>query len=389
MEVYLDNSATTKVFPQVAELMTKVMCEDYGNPSSMHRKGVEGERYIRYARETLARLLKVSEKEILFTSGGTESDNTAIIGCAMANNRRGRHLVTTKIEHPAVLQTMHYLETQGFRVTYLPVDKSGRVRLEDLQNAITPETILVSMMLVNNEIGSIQPIEEAGALIKRMNPNILFHVDAVQGFGKIKIYPKRMNIDLMSVSSHKIHGPKGVGFLYVGERVKIMPITYGGGQQKNLRSGTENVPGIAGMTMAAEMAYENFEEDVNRLYELKEYFIQGITKLEGIQINGLTEDGNLRRTAPHVVSVSVAGVRSEVLLHALEEKGIYVSSGSACASNKPQTSETLKAIGLQREYWDSTIRFSFSVFTTREEIDYTLQVMYDMIPMLRKYTRRK
>lgn len=389
MEVYLDNSATTKVFPQVAELMTKVMCEDYGNPSSMHRKGVEGERYIRYARETLAKLLKVSEKEILFTSGGTESDNTAIIGCAMANNRRGRHLVTTKVEHPAVLQTMHYLETQGFRVTYLPVDKSGRVRLEDLQNAITPETILVSMMLVNNEIGSIQPIEEAGALIKRMNPNILFHVDAVQGFGKIKIYPKRMNIDLMSVSSHKIHGPKGVGFLYVGERVKIMPITYGGGQQKNLRSGTENVPGIAGMTMAAEMAYENFEEDVNRLYGLKEYFIQGITKLEGIQINGLTEDGNLRRTAPHVVSVSVAGVRSEVLLHALEDKGIYISAGSACASNKPQTSETLKAIGLQREYWDSTIRFSFSVFTTKEEIDYTLQIMYDMIPMLRKYTRRR
>jgi len=389
MEVYLDNSATTKVYPQVAELMTKVMCEDYGNPSSLHRKGMEGERYVRYARETLAKLLKVSEKEILFTSGGTESDNTAIIGCAMANNRRGRHLVTTQIEHPAVLQTMQYLETQGFRVSYLPVDKSGRVRLEDLQKAITPETILVSMMLVNNEIGSIQPIEEAGALIKRMNPNILFHVDAVQGFGKLKIYPKRMNIDLMSVSSHKIHGPKGVGFLYVGERVKILPITYGGGQQKNMRSGTENVPGIAGLTMAAEMAYENMEEDVNRLYGLKEYFIQGVTKLDGIQINGLTEDGDLRRTAPHVVSVSVAGVRSEVLLHALEDKGIYISAGSACASNKPQTSATLKAIGLQREYWDSTIRFSFSVFTTKEEIDYTLQVMYDMIPMLRKYTRRK
>jgi len=389
MEVYLDNSATTKVYPQVAELMTKVMCEDYGNPSSLHRKGMEGERYVRYARETLAKLLKVSEKEILFTSGGTESDNMAIIGCAMANNRRGRHLVTTQIEHPAVLQTMQYLETQGFRVSYLPVDKSGRVRLEDLQKAITPETILVSMMLVNNEIGSIQPIEEAGALIKRMNPNILFHVDAVQGFGKLKIYPKRMNIDLMSVSSHKIHGPKGVGFLYVGERVKILPITYGGGQQKNMRSGTENVPGIAGLTMAAEMAYENMEEDVNRLYGLKEYFIQGVTKLDGIQINGLTEDGDLRRTAPHVVSVSVAGVRSEVLLHALEDKGIYISAGSACASNKPQTSATLKAIGLQREYWDSTIRFSFSVFTTKEEIDYTLQVMYDMIPMLRKYTRRK
>lgn len=389
MEAYLDNSATTKVFPEVARLMTKVMCEDYGNPSSMHRKGVEAEKYIRYARETLAKLLKVSEKEIIFTSGGTESDNMAIIGCAMANMRRGRHLITTKVEHPAVLQTMHYLESQGFRVTYLPVDKSGRIRLEDLRSAVTPETTLVSIMYVNNEIGALQPIEEAGALLKKMNPNILFHVDAVQGFGKFKIYPKKMNIDLLSVSSHKIHGPKGVGFLYVGERVKILPITYGGGQQKNMRSGTENVPGIAGMTMAAEMVYEHFDEDVNKLYDLKEYFIQGVTRMENVQINGLTPEGDLRGTAPHVVSVSIGGVRSEVLLHALEDKGIYISAGSACASNKPQTSETLKAIGLQKEYWDSTIRFSFSVFTTKEEIDYTLQTLYEMIPVLRRYTRRK
>ena len=390
MEVYLDNSATTKVFPEVAELMTKVMCEDYGNPSSMHRKGVEAEQYIRYAKETLAKLLKVSEKEIIFTSGGTESDNMALIGCAMANMRRGRHLITTKIEHPAILQTMHYLESQGFRVTYLPVDKTGRIRLEDLHSAISPDTILVSIMYVNNEIGSLQPIAEAGALIKKINPNILFHVDAVQGFGKFRIYPKKMNIDLMSVSSHKIHGPKGVGFLYVGERVKMLPINYGGGQQKNMRSGTENVPGIAGMTFAAEKIYENFDTDMDKLYELKEYFIKGVKRIEGIQVNGLIPDEqDVRGTAPHVVSVSVAGVRSEVLLHALEDKGIYISAGSACASNKPQTSETLKAIGLQREFWDSTIRFSFSVFTTKEEIDYTLQVLYDMIPMLRKYTRRK
>lgn len=390
MEVYLDNSATTKVHPEVARLMTKVMCEDYGNPSSMHRKGVEAESYIRYAKETLAKLLKVSEKEIIFTSGGTESDNMALIGVAMANMRRGRHLITTRIEHPAVLQTMSYLESQGFQVTYLPVDKTGRVRLEDLQKAVRPDTILVSIMYVNNEIGAVQPIAEAGALIKRMNPNILFHVDAVQGFGKYRIYPKKMNVDLLSVSSHKIHGPKGVGFLYVGEKVKLLPITYGGGQQKNMRSGTENVPGIAGMAKAAEIMYENLEEDVNRLYELKEYFIKGISGMEGMQINGLIpEDVNCRATAPHVVSVSVAGVRSEVLLHALEDKGIYISAGSACASNKPQTSETLKAIGLQREYWDSTIRFSFSIYTTREEIDYTLQELYDMIPMLRKYTRRK
>lgn len=390
MEVYLDNSATTSVLPEVAQLMTKVMCEDYGNPSSMHRKGVEAENYIRYAKETLAKLLKVSEKEIIFTSGGTESDNMALIGCAMANMRRGRHLITTRIEHPAVLQTMNYLESQGFQVTYLPVDKCGRIRLEDLQRAIRPDTILVSIMHVNNEIGALQPIAEAGALIKRMNPNILFHVDAVQGFGKFRIYPKKMNIDLLSVSSHKIHGPKGVGFLYVGEKVKILPITYGGGQQKNMRSGTENVPGIAGMAKAAELMYENLENDVNKLYELKEYFIKGVIGIEGIQINGLVpSEADLRGTAPHVVSVSVAGVRSEVLLHALEDKGIYISAGSACASNKPQTSETLKAIGLQREYWDSTIRFSFSVLTTREEIDYTLQVLFELIPMLRKYTRRK
>ncbi|MBR3824798.1 MAG: cysteine desulfurase [Lachnospiraceae bacterium] len=390
MEVYLDNSATTRVLPEVAQLMTKVMCDDYGNPSSMHRKGVEAESYIRYAKETLARLLKVSEKEIIFTSGGTEADNMALIGCAMANMRRGRHLITTRIEHPAVLQTMNYLESQGFQVTYLPVDKTGRVRLEDLQRAIRPDTILVSMMYVNNEIGSLQPIAEAGALIKRMNPAILFHVDAVQGFGKFKIYPKKLNIDLMSVSSHKIHGPKGVGFLYVGEKVKILPITYGGGQQKNMRSGTENVPGIAGMAKAAELMYEHLDEEVQHLYELKEYFVKGVSSLEGIQVNGLIPgDADCRATAPHVVSVSVAGVRSEVLLHALEDKGIYISAGSACASNKPQTSETLKAIGLQREYWDSTIRFSFSVLTTKEEIDYTLQVLYEMIPMLRKYTRRK
>ena len=389
MEVYLDNSATTKVLPEVAELMTKVMCEDYGNPSSMHRKGVEAEQYVRYARENLARLLKVTEKEILFTSGGTESDNMALIGCAMANMRRGKHLITTQIEHPAILQTMQHLENQGFRVTYLSVDKTGRIRLEDLQKSICQDTILVSIMYVNNEIGSLQPIAEAGALIKRMNPNILFHVDAVQGFGKFRIYPKKLHIDLMSVSSHKIHGPKGVGFLYVGEKVKMLPINYGGGQQRNMRSGTENVPGIAGMTLAAEKMYENFDNDVDKLYELKEYFIQGIGRLEGMQVNGLIPGADLRETAPHMVSVSVAGVRSEVLLHALEDKGIYISAGSACASNKPQTSGTLKAIGLQKEFWDSTIRFSFSIFTTREEIDYTLNVLYDMIPMLRKYTRRR
>lgn len=385
MEVYLDNSATTRTFPEVAELMSKIMCEDYGNPSSMHNKGVQAERYVRYGRETLAKILKVNEKEIYFTSGGTESDNLALIGCAMANYRAGKHLITTKIEHPAILQTMHYLEDQGFEVTYLSVNDKGQISLQELQNAMRKDTILVSIMHTNNEIGAVEPIAEAGRLIKSTNPSTLFHVDAVQGFGKYRIYPKRMGIDLLSVSGHKIHGPKGVGFLYIGEKVKIHNIIYGGGQQKNLRSGTENVPGIAGMAKAAEMLCNHLEEDAERLYSLKDYFCEGLRKIPDIRINN--PEG--MEGAPHIVSLSVAGVRSEVLLHALEDKGIYVSAGSACSSNKPHTagSATMKAIKLPEEFLDSTLRFSMSVYTTREELDYTLQVMYDIIPMLRKYTR--
>lgn len=383
MEVYLDNSATTRCLPEVAELMTKIMCEDYGNPSSMHNKGVESEKYIKQAKDTLAKILKVQEKEILFTSGGTESDNIALIGCAMANHRAGKHLITTSIEHPAILQTMQYLEEQGFEVTYLPVDDCGRVRLEDLERAIRKDTILVSMMYVNNEIGAVEPIEEAGALIKRINPRIIFHVDAVQGFGKFRILPKKMNIDLLSVSAHKIHGPKGVGFLYINDKIKIKPIIFGGGQQKGMRSGTENVPGIAGMAKAAEIMYRDLDEDVERIYDLKRRFINGISEISDIKINGLTG----RDSAPHVVSVSVRGIRAEVLLHALESKGIYVSAGSACASNKPSVSSTLKAIGVEKSLLDSTIRFSFSILTTIEEIDYTVNELCGMIPMLRRYTR--
>jgi len=389
MEVYLDNSATTRVFPEVAQLMTKIMCEEYGNPSSLHMKGVDAEQYLRYAKETFAKILKVNEKEILFTSCGTESDNLALIGCALANSRRGNHLITSQIEHPAVLQAMNYLESRGFRVTYLPVDAFGRVRLEDLEAALTPETILVSIMHTNNEIGSLQPIAEMGAFIKRFNPSILFHVDAVQGFGKSRIYPKKMNIDLLSGSGHKIHGPKGVGFLYVNSKVKLQPILFGGGQQQGLRSGTENVAGIAGMARAAELLYEHLEEERERLYHLKGRFIRGVLEIDSVKVNGLLPgDPYGEQSAPHVVSVSFAGVRSEVLLHTLEEAGIYVSAGSACSAHKPQPSATLKAIGVERGLLDSTIRFSFSVYTTEEEIDYTLKVLYDKIPMLRRYSRR-
>lgn len=384
MEVYLDNSATTRCFPEVAELMKQIMCDDYGNPSSLHRKGVQAENHLRTAKETIAKILKVNEKELLFTSGGTESDNLALIGAAHANCRRGKHLITTSIEHPAILQTMKYLEEEGYRVTYLPVDEKGCIRLEDLQRAITGETILVSIMYTNNEVGSQQPIAQAGALIKKMNPQILFHVDAVQGFGKARIYPKKMNIDMLSVSGHKIHGPKGVGFLYVDSHVKLKPIVFGGGQQGGMRSGTENVPGIAGIAKAAQIMYANYDQDMEKLYNLKKCFIEGVKKIDQVIVNGPDcMDG-----APHIVSVSFSGVRSEVLLHSLEDKGIYVSAGSACSAHKPQPSATLMAMGVPKDLLSSTIRFSFSVFTTMEEINYTLETLYDIIPMLRKYTRK-
>lgn len=384
MECYFDNSATTRCFDSVAEVVNKVMLTDYGNPSSLHTKGVEAEKYVRYAKEQIAKSLKVNEKEIFFTSGGTESDNLALIGVAQANYRAGRHLITTAVEHPAILQTMKYLEQQGFEVTYLPVDENGRIRLSDLEKAMTSGTILVSIMHTNNEIGSVMPIAEAGALIKRINPNTLFHVDAVQGYGKCHIYPKRMAIDLLSVSSHKIHGPKGIGFLYINEKVKIKPITYGGGQQGGMRSGTENVPGIAGMGKAVEEIHQNLDADIDRMYELKEYFVSRVSELPDVKVNGLTG----RDSAPHVVSVSVRGVRAEVLLHELESHGIYISAGSACSSHKPTPSATLQAIGVEKELLGSTIRFSFSVFTTKEELDYALDVMEEIVPRLRRYTRR-
>lgn len=383
MEVYLDNSATTKCYDSVRELVGKVMCEDYGNPSSMHKKGVDAEKYVRESKEILAKLLKVQEKEIFFTSGGTESDNLALIGCARANQRAGKHLITSSIEHPAILSTMRYLEEEGFRVTYLPVDKYGCIKLDALKDALCEETILVSIMYVNNEVGSVQPIEEAATIVKNYNRNILFHVDAVQGFGKYRIYPKRLGVDLLSVSGHKIHGPKGTGVLYINEKVKIKPIAFGGGQQKNIRSGTENVPGIAGIGLAAKEIYTDLETKVAKMRRLKEYFIEGIKDLADITIHGRTDEAS----APHIVSVGFAGIRSEVLLHTLEDKGIYVSSGSACASNHPAISGVLKGIGAGAEYLDATIRFSFSEFTTEEEIDYTLKVLYNCVPMLRKYKR--
>ena len=383
-EVYLDNSATTCAYESVGDLVRKVMCQDYGNPSSMHKKGVEAERYIKEAKETLAKLWKVQEKEIFFTSGGTESDNLALIGAARANRRAGNHLITSAIEHPAIINTMRHLEEEGFRVTFLPVDRYGRIRLDALKSALCKDTILVSVMYVNNEVGSVQPIQEAAGIVKAYNRNILFHVDAVQGFGKYRIYPKRLKVDMCSVSGHKIHGPKGIGALYIDSGVKIHPIVFGGEQQRNIRSGTENVAGIAGLGLAAKLIYENLDEKVAGMRFLKQHFIKGVSEIENTTIHGLYDE----TSAPHIISVGFAGIRSEVLLHALEERGIYVSSGSACASNQPQVSGVLKGIGAGQEFLDATLRFSMSEFTTGEEIDYTLETLKELVPALRKYTRR-
>lgn len=384
MEVYLDNSATTKAYPEVVSLVVDIMTNDYGNASSMHLKGVDAEKYLKYSKATIAGIMKVKEKEIFFTSGGTESDNWALMGAAFANHRSGKHLITTKIEHPAILRTMEHLKELGFDITYLSVNRYGQILLEELRNAIRPDTILVSIMFVNNEVGAIQPIDEAGEIIKQTNPRTLFHVDAVQGFGKLRLLPKKWKIDMVSVSGHKIHGPKGTGFLYIDEKVKIKPIIYGGGQQNGYRSGTENVPGVAGLGKATELIYRNLVEDTNRLYCLKKKLVSGLLKIDHVKINGPQDETG----APHIVSASIAGIRSEVMLHSLEDKGVYVSAGSACSSHKHTVSDTLSAMGLSTEYMDSTIRFSLSVFTTEEEIEYTLKCLYELVPMLRRYTRR-
>jgi cysteine desulfurase len=384
MEAYLDNSATTRCLESVRDQVVKTMMEDYGNPSSKHLKGMESEKYLRDAREQIAKTMKVNEKEIFFTSGGTESNNWALIGAAMANRRAGTHIITTSVEHAAVIQPMMYLKEQGFRITYLPVDRYGRVRLEDLKAAICQDTILVSIMYVNNELGALEPVEEIGHFLKEEHPKILFHVDAIQAYGKYRILPKKIGIDMLSVSGHKIHGPKGVGFLYINEKVKIHPLILGGGQQKGMRSGTDNVPGIAGLGVAAKEAYTDFQEKRDHLLKLKEHFMEKLKEVPDIVINTLPgEEG-----APHIVSVSFRGVRSEVLLHALEEREIYVSSGSACSSNKKlPVSEVLKEIGMERELLDSTLRFSFGRFNTEEQLDYTIEVLKELLPVLRRYAR--
>lgn len=387
MEAYLDNAATTVVPESVRQQMEVVLKEEYGNPSSRHSKGLQAEKRVNEAKKTIAATLKCEPKEIVFTSGGTESNNQALIGTAFANQRKGRHIITTRIEHASVHEPLGFLEEQGFEVTYLPVDHNGLVREADLVRAIKDETILISMIYVNNEIGSVQPLPQLIKAARAKKSDVIVHADAIQAYGKYRIYPKRMGIDLLSVSGHKIHGPKGAGFLYIGEKTKTRPVIFGGGQQKGMRSGTENVPGIVGTARAAELMYDNLDQHVEKLYQLKKFFMEQLQEeVDGAIINGM-EGMEPEQMAPHIVSVSFQGIRSEVLLHALAKEGIYVSSGSACSSNHPELSGTLRAIGVQEDLLDATLRFSFSIMTTEEELAYAVQVLQKQLPVLRRYTR--
>ncbi len=359
--------------------MLEVMEKDYGNPSSLHQKGVDAEEYVKAATKELCAALKCKEKEIVFTSGGTESNNLAIIGGALARRRAGKHIITTEIEHASVHSPMDFLKKEGYEVTFIGTDENGIVDLAALENAIREDTILVSCMLVNNEIGAIQPVEEITKIIRAKNPAIYFHVDAVQAFGKVPVIPKNLGVDLLSISGHKLHGPKGSGVLYVKENTLLRPIIYGGGQQRDMRSGTENVPAIAGLGLATKMCTANLKEHTEQMLALKNRLREGLTALPDV----VDHSGE----APHIASFSFVGVRAEVMLHALEDKGIYVSAGSACSSNKPHVSNVLKSMQLPKEQLESTLRFSFGLFNTIDEIEYTILTVGELLPVLRKYTR--
>ena len=384
MDVYFDNSASTKVSEKAIEIMLKTMRDDYANTSGKHIKGVEAESYVKDAADIIAKTLKVKKGEIIFTSGGTESNNMALIGGAMSRKRYGKHIIISGIEHPAVYRPAEFLTEQGFELSVLPVNSEGQVDLELLKSTIRDDTVLVSVMYVNNEIGAIEPVEEISKIIKAENKDILFHVDAIQAYTKLRINPKSQGIDMLSASGHKFHGPKGVGFLYIDSNVKINPIIFGGGHQRGMRSGTLNTTGIAGMGVAAKEAYDNFDERINKISDLKYYLMDELEKTEGAILN----TGRGENFAPQVISVSFEDIRAEVLLHALEDRGIYVSSGSACSSNHPGISGTLKAIGVRENLLDATIRISLSELNNKEEADYSIKNLKELLPLLRKFVRK-
>ncbi|SCJ04943.1 cysteine desulfurase family protein [Intestinibacter bartlettii] len=383
MEIYLDNSATTKPYKEVVDKMVLALTTQYGNPSSIYKKGIEVEREIKEIRRNIARSLGAKETEIYFTSGGTECNNTIIRSVAKLNRKTKNHIISTVIEHPSVLNTLKDLEADGFEVTYLPVGKDGKISLEDLKNAIKKETILVSVMHVNNEIGTIQPVEEIGKYLKSLDEKVYFHVDAVQSYAKIKFRPSRYNIDFMSVSGHKLHGPKGIGFMYVKENNRIKPLLTGGGQEIGIRSGTENVPGIYGIGEAVRILNQDLEGTIDKVRGLRDLLKEEIlANIDNVKINS-PEDG-----VCHVLNVSFRAVRGEVLLHYLEQKEIYVSTGSACSSKK-KGSHVLNAIGLTPDEIEGAIRFSLSDLNTKEEIMKTVEVLKESVSDLRMIIGRR
>ena len=383
MFVYLDNSATTRPYPEVIQETVKYMETHYGNPSSLHRMGITAEKAMKEARRAVAASLGAKEEEIYFTSGGTEADNMAVFGAAQARKRRGNTVIVSQIEHPAVLESCKKLESLGFKVVYLPVDRSGLVKLSALESAIDDQTILISVMHVNNETGAIQPIQRIVEIKKeaekKLGNEILLHCDGVQSFGKLPIRVKEMSFDLFSVSGHKIHGPKGVGALYVRKDLNIHPWMHGGGQEKGLRSGTENVPAIVGFGKAASLSTAKLGERMKAMETAKNWLAEGIkAEIKDVCFNSNDEG------SASILNVSFLGVRGEVLLHTLEQSDIYVSTGSACSSNKKGQSHVLKAMGLTDKEIEGAIRFSFSEFNTTEEMDFVLSELKNAVLKFRR-----
>ena len=382
-EIYLDNAATTKPYDEVAQVVADTMLHTYGNPSSLHKKGMDAENILKEASQFFARQIGALPEEIIYTSGGTESNNTAIIGAAMAYKRQGNKIITSAIEHPSVKEVFRYLEEQGFEVITIGVNEKGEILLDELREAIDEKTLLVSIMHVNNEIGTIQAVEQIGQIIKEKNKETLFHVDAVQSFGKIPIHVKRAKIDFLSCSAHKFYGPRGVGLLYKNKAVRMQSLVYGGGQQKNVRSGTENIPGIAGTLKAAQITFSHQKEMLAHMKECKNYLATAIlNEIPDTWLNG----PSLEESAPYILNIGFMDVRSEVLLHVLENEGIYVSSGSACSSHKKEKDGVLIAIGNEPKQLDHAIRFSFAHDTQIEDLKKVVEVLKMQVPLLRRYT---
>lgn len=382
--IYFDNAATTRAADEVAERVRYMLLENFGNPSAQSMMGVRAENELNDARKIMAKSINALPEEIYFTSGGTEDDNWAIFGTAEGYKRSGKHIITTSIEHPAVAEPMERLRQKGWDITVLDVDKNGYIDLDALRDSIREDTVLVSIILVNNEVGTIQDAAAVGKLIKEKNPNTLFHADAVQAFGKYPIDVRKMGIDMLSMSGHKIHGPKGVGFFYMKKGLKVRPIIYGGGQERGQRSATENTPGIAGLAKAVELAMENMDASHEKVMEVKRTLAEGILRdIPKTHING----PSIEEASPYVLNVSFNGLRSEVLLHALEEKEIYVSAGSACSSKKKGGSHVLRSLGLSEERIEGAIRFSFCRYNTVDEAAACLEILKEKTAFLRKYMR--